>query len=582
VIAPASSPFEPLSVDRHLARMLAAWSSAGEAELVHDTVLLLGAVRADGGTCAQLADWSGRPLLAEGRPFPDPTAWRRALLASGLCRRAEDAGAVPAPLVIDGSDRLYVLRRFTAEQRVAAAIKARLGALPDLDETVLARALRELFPERTTPDWQAVAALAAARSRLAVITGGPGTGKTHTVARLLSLLLRLQPGLKIALAAPTGKAAARLQESLAEPGLREQLGAATTLHRLLGYRPHDDSFRFCAAMPLDCDVAVIDEASMMDLALCDALLAALRPPARLVLLGDRDQLASVAPGQVLGDLCRAARPERGAGAALARHFRALTGRELPQQDQALADHVVLLRENFRFDAGSGLGACAKALAMREQAAALAALRAGTAGLRWLQPGSPEQVLAEAEPPLGELLRAESAGQALAALGRFRVLCASRHGPCGVESINRMLERWLAQSGLRQRETWYQGRPVLVTRNDPFTRLSNGDLGVCWDDEEGRPRVWFQGRDGLRPLAPARMPPCETAFAMTVHKAQGSEFETVLLVLPDQDGPLCNASLVYTGLTRAQQRAVLCGSEAIVTAALGRWPDRSSGLGAALL
>ncbi len=570
-----TAPFAPGRGDAHLAALLGELQRGGDRDLLRATVLLLATARQEGDSCVRLGDWSGRTLPGLP-PFPPAAHWREELLASGLC-----AGDGTLPLCLDEADRLWLRRHFRAEQRIAAAIRRALADPPAVDPARLAAALRAAFPDlgADEPDWQAVAVLAAVRSRLAVITGGPGTGKTTTTARLLQVLRALQPDLRLALCAPTGKAAARLAESLAQAGAA--LGEPErprTLHRLLGYLPQHDAFRFGPDRRLPFDLVVLDEASMVDLLLMDALLQALPDDGRLVLLGDRDQLSSVAPGQVLGDLCRIAAPERGAGPRLRQDYAAITGTALPGQPQPLADAVVMLHRNWRFR-GPGLGAFARALAGGGRAAALAALRAGSPDLACAEPRDLAAALQPAEPALLALRDAADASAALAALGRFRVLCATRHGPFGVEACNRALQAPF--QGLARTGPWFRGRPVLVTRNDLSVRLMNGDVGVCWPDAEGRMQVWFPTAEGLRPIAPIRMPECETAFAMTVHKAQGSEFDEVLLLLPDQDGPLCHAPLVYTAVTRARVRATIHGPLAVLEAALSRWPERSSGLAAML-
>ncbi|HLQ36545.1 MAG TPA: AAA family ATPase, partial [Planctomycetota bacterium] len=370
-----AQPLPPLA--RHVGALLAECARAADRALLQRTAELLVQEHGDGHVCAQLADHQG--LAGGGPPFPPAADWRRALLASGVC----GDGTGDTPLVLDQQDRLYFLRQFRAEQRVAAAVRTRLRSEPLVDGAHLAEAFAAMPapPAGGAIDWPTVALVAAARARFAVLTGGPGTGKTTTVARLLQLLLHLQPGIQLACCAPTGKAAARLQTAVAErlqqagvPAEQRARWQATTLHRLLGYLPLQDAFRFDRQRPLPYDLVVVDEASMVDLSLLDALLAALRPDARLLLVGDRDQLASVAAGQVLGDLCRAAAPERGAGRQLAAAARAC-GQVIPVQEHAppLACAVVALRENHRFGAQPGIAAFAAALAARDAAAAMTAL-----------------------------------------------------------------------------------------------------------------------------------------------------------------------------------------------------------------
>ena len=324
---------------------------------------------------------------------------------------------------------------------------------------------------------------------------------------------------------------------------------------------------------------------MVDPALLSVLCTALPTTARLVLVGDRDQLAAVAAGQVLGDLCRAARPERGVGALLAAFVQATTGMALPVQTDAppIADQVVALQVNHRFGAMPGIGAFAQALAARRPAAALAALRHGHPDL--VLAADAEAALQQLAPALLAATTAAAAGDhdaALAALATARVLTATRHGPQGAIAWNRRIEQLLAAAGHRTDALWYPGRPVLVTANDHQNRLWNGDLGVTVVDGEGRPAVLFATSSGSNRLVPPlRLPVHETAWAMTVHKAQGSEFEQVLLVMPERPGPWWQASLLYTGVTRARRRAVLLADANLLPPALGHWPTRSSGLAEAL-
>lgn len=567
----------------HLSRLLAGQATQQTAPLIAASTLLLLRERDLGHVCVYLDQWVGISLPGHA-PFPGVKAWRAALLASGVCGPGHDSA--PTPLVLDDADGLYLLRHHRTEGAIGRWLHERLRQPSRCTPEQLAAALQQegLLPARPAEvDWQLAAVCAAARSSFAVLTGGPGTGKTTTVANVLRVLLRMQPGLQVALCAPTGKAASRLQEALVQRGgaaLTALLGrtTATTLHRLLGYLPLQDRFRLGSERQLPHDVVVVDEASMVDPAVLLVLLQALSANARLLLIGDRDQLASVAAGQVLGDLCQAAAPELGATPAFAAFVQAATGMTLPRRSgtSRLGSAVVSLRQNYRFAQQPGIGAFAQALAQRQPDQALAALRHGHADLA-LEPDA-GTALATLEPALEATMTASDASAALAALARFRVLCATHHGPGGTGDWNQRIETLLLQRGLRSNEVWYRGRPVLVLANDHRQRLYNGDLGICWPDEQGRPQLWFPTTTGVRAVSPLRLPPHTTAFAMTVHKAQGSEFDHVVLSMPAHDGPLWHASLLYTGITRARQRAVLVADPALLSTGLRRWPVRRTGLG----
>ena len=571
----------------HLGELLAAQARAA-APLVRDTVRLLFREHDAGHACVELASWQGRALDPGAAPFPDAPHWTEQLLASGVCSnrpRPEN----PLPLVLDDRGRLYLLRHHRDEQRIITHLRARLDGQPLVSAEVLRAALGQLhwLPDDDAVDWQLAAITAAASRRFAVITGGPGTGKTTTVARLLALLLQLQPDLSIALAAPTGKAASRLGEALRKRAVEQpQLLAAAdriptrTLHRLLGYLPLDDAFRYGVDQPLPYDVVVVDEVSMVDPALLAQLFEALQPNARLLLVGDRDQLAAVAAGQVLGDLCRVAQPERGVGAQLADYVAAATGMELPVHASAppIADAVVALRTNHRFADQPGIATFAQSLARRDADAAMGAFTAGHCDLL-LQPQA-DLALAAIAPGLLAAAAAEGALAALDHLSRCRVLTATRLGPTGAEAWNRRIELLLREHGHRVDEPYYLGRPILVTANDHGSQIWNGDLGVV-AEVDGRRCVVFPTADGHREVSLLRLPPHETAWAMTVHKAQGSEFDEVLLAMPSAPGPLWQASLVYTGVTRARRRAIVCAEPALLEAGLSMWPQRGSGLADAL-
>ncbi len=582
-------------LDLHFARFLA--RIAGDAS----PELLLGACLASrqtaaGHVCVDLRAVAGRAIVDDVADAPEAPAlepWIAALRRTAVVARPGDR----RPLVLDDVGRLYLHRYWAYEHRLAQQLLARAAApVDDVDEARLGRDLAVLFPSAGT-DWQRIAAATAVLRRLCVVSGGPGTGKTTTVVRILALLVAQHPDARIALAAPTGKAAARLQDAVRLAARQLPVDRATvaqdatTVHRLLGSRP-DGTFRHDARTPLPFDVVVVDEASMVDLALMAKLVDALPPAARLVLLGDRDQLASVEAGAVLGDVC-------GDVPGFSETFRArvasITGAPVPAGEGAatspLRDAVVLLRESHRFTAESGIGQVAAAINAGDGAGALALLQRGGDDLAWRGVASPadlDAALADAVAAGFDEACALVAGGAppaevLAAYARFRILCAHRTGPAGVDALNRHVEQHLAASGrLTPRSTWYAGRPVMVVRNDYGQNLWNGDVGVTLPDAAGRLRVWFEAGDGgMRDVSPVRLPAHETVWAMTVHKSQGSEFDRVVLVLPPRASRVTTRELLYTGLTRARRHVAVWGTEAVFADAVAARLERASGLRDAL-
>jgi len=546
-----------------------------EHDLVAASAALVASERSRGHTGILLADHVGDTLL--GVCFPVAKIWHARLLASGVIG---DDG-----LMIGDDQRLALARDARAEQRLASHLRARLAAPPDAaDAATLQPLFAALFPQAgSTIDWQAIAAAACLRSRVTVITGGPGTGKTTTVAKVLALLRHRDPTLRLALCAPTGKAAARLGESIAAQlttlphgtELLAHLPNAGTVHRLLGYDPRRDHFRHGPDHPLAVDAVVLDEASMADLLLMDALFAALPVNARLIVLGDAGQLASVEAGYVLGDLSRNA---TGIGPALVAWCNAL-GLSSPSGDGSgpLADVVVNLRENFRFRHHVGIGALANALRAGDGAAVRAVVQAGHADVV-LHPRTSRvaDALAPFLPACAACVAAPDPQTCLTRLAAMRILTPLRHGVWGIDGLTALLEKELRQRAAISAGPLYRGRPLLITANDHRLGLFNGDVGVLWDDSDGV-AAWFIGPDGLRRIALARLPTHETAWVMTVHKAQGSEFDRVLLVLPPGDGPFCGRELIYTAVTRARSRVDLVADPAQLVAAAQLSAVRSSGL-----
>ncbi|HCY63910.1 MAG TPA: exodeoxyribonuclease V subunit alpha [Oxalobacteraceae bacterium] len=575
--------------------------------------------------------WDG--LLTHSGPLPrDAEAWRVALAS---CEQVWTVGSEDRrqPLVLD-RDRLYLRRYWKNETLVACQAAQRAAQLRDVDAARVRRWLDLLFdagePESASPaeasqagpDWQRLACAIAVRGGLSIITGGPGTGKTYTVARLLALLFALADDperLRIALAAPTGKAAARLKQSIDDAlgglagrlgnelnllPLLERLPAAGTLHSLLGARPDTRALRHHAGNPLDIDVLIVDEASMVHLEMMAALLDALPSTTMLILLGDKDQLASVEAGAVLGDLCFEAQQGRYAPAT-AQYVLAACGQAIPDNmltaGDALAQQTVMLRRSRRFGGPIGKLATAVNDGQPEQAAACLHSAADPA-LGWLEPARQADLLALAVdgrsgagggyrgylellqqmPQAHDPVAYEAWAKALLqAFDAFRVLCAVRDGEWGVAGINQAIEQRLEAAGLiRRRGEWYTGRPVMVTRNDYGAGVFNGDIGITLPDpaRADSRRVYFLNGEAVRSVLATRLADVETAYAMTVHKSQGSEFRHVAMVLPPEAGQVVARELVYTGITRAREFFTLVTpAAAVLEAAVLRKTQRASGL-----
>lgn len=516
--------------------------------------------------------------------WPEPTGWMASLLESPLVRAEDDPEGTRRTPLVAGESVLYLDRLHRDEVRAAELLRRRASRSPVGIPPGSRRAVDRLFPPGPDgPTAQHRAATVALERDLVVVAGGPGTGKTRTIARLAAALMgedAQERVPEVVLAAPTGKAAARLTESVrreaseveVDPVVRDRLAGLTavTLHRLLGMRPSGTA-RHDADNPLTADVVVVDEMSMVDLPMAARLFAAVRDDAKLVLVGDPSQLASVEAGAVLGDLVGS------------------RGRPTPT---ALAPNIVVLDRVHRFGTDSPIGALARRIDAGDADGTLGVLRGGGVGsgehVRLLDPEDSDAV----DAVIGSVLergrrlvasaRAGDAAATLSELASLQVLAATVRGPLGVSDWNQRIDRALSSEGLL-RGRWSPGRPVMITANDQLNRVFNGDVGVVVVDGErdGRPRVAFAGAEGIRLLDPSRLDRHERLWAMTIHKSQGSEYSDVVVTLPPPPSPILTRELLYTAVTRARRGVTVIASDASVRAAVDRPVARSSGLAARL-
>ncbi len=525
-------------LDLHFGKFLAGRSGLGngERETFRSLIQELSAALAAGHSCLRVNE-------------------QEAQLLSSVPHLVSPSG--PTPLTLQG-DRLYLHRFFNYEQKLAGCLSKMCSTIEPLESDAL---LDSFFGDASDDDLQKEAGRVSLERKLSIISGGPGTGKTSTVLKIIALLVTVYgKDLKIGLAAPTGKAAARLSQSLVSGRdangryrILSSVGLETmTLHRLLGVVKYSPSFLHHLENPLNYDVVIVDEASMVDLAMMAKLVDSLNHNSRLILLGDKDQLASVEAGSIMADL--------------------VTG---------LPDNTTTLTKSYRFDGAIG-----------RLAELINTNRADDAWSLLCSTGHGE-VVVNSSPATEELGRRyeEYMKQAglpadgtncrllLAMFNRFQLLCAVRKGNRGVDSINGAVERYLSARGFNcTGSEFYPGRPVLISQNNYSLNLFNGDIGICLADQQGRVKVWFEQYDGtIRSFLPHRLPRCETAFAMSIHKSQGSEFDEAVVVLPKNDSPVLSRELVYTAVTRARKRVELICSKEIFTLSVQRRVERGSGL-----
>lgn len=590
-------------MSRHFIGFVERIEGAGEMAVLLAAGMVSRAAEA-GHVCLDLTTVAGQPVSSGGAVdsdlvFPELGHWMTALRQSRVVGTPGDW----RPLILDGSGRLYLHRYYHYEQGLADHLIQRCRKPPGgVSAERLKRSLSSHFPAGATveTDWQRVAAISAVLGRLSVISGGPGTGKTTVIARILTLLAEQSPGTppRVLLAAPTGKAAARLGASVnlarealpAASALRRGLPTeAFTIHRLLNVGGRDRRPAFSGSRLLPADIVVVDEASMVDLSLMTRLLTAIPESARLVILGDSHQLASVEAGSVFGDICHGASESRYSKSFVDTH-RGLTGEALDVavvdnlDPEPLLDAVTVLRKNFRFGDSGAIGRLSRCIAAGDADGALDVMSEGGSEVRWRRPGEislTDLLRREALKPYGHMTAVVRPQEALAALDRYRILCAMRVGDCGVISVNNRVEKMLQERYRLSRGTWYPHRPVMIRKNDYPTRLFNGDCGIALENPNGDDtglRVWFSATEGgFRAFHPYRIPDHETVFAMTVHKSQGSEYKDILIVLPESDAPVLTRELLYTAVTRARRRVTIWSRDAVIRTAVNRRTERHSGL-----
>lgn len=524
------------------------------------------------------------------------------------------------PLILTDYGLLYLYRYWLDERDVAQAIRQRLHGVAELDLGQLNQNLADWHNPIDGIDWQKVAVAIALSRHLAVISGGPGTGKTTIVLKILQCLQNQSPDYRIGLAAPTGKAAARLQQSIS----RQQQLEVKTLHRLLGITERNDQGRYNAERPLPVDVLIIDEASMIDISLMAKLMRALPEKARLILLGDSQQLASVESGAVLANLSES---EQGTFSdAFIRQFpklgledhtpdpdpssptptdpsshshttpslrttvkqssdeldyfaNARNDRNVEGEEAILTDSFVRLQHSYRFDKDSLIGQLADKVNSGQADQVIERLQeAGESSWLPADEHNIQNTLSQGYQSFIEAVESdESPSEILQAFDQFRFLAALKQGPQSVTSVNRMMSRFLARRGWRTSQTFYPGRPIMITRNDYRQQLFNGDIGVILRDADGQLKACFDFGEDLRWVGLNRLPTHETVFAMTVHKSQGSEFDAISILLPDEISPVLNRELLYTAITRARKTLNILAVENVLRHTILKRHQRESGL-----
>lgn len=577
-----------------------------ESDIQTETLLaaaLTSAAYREGNVCINLGDYAGEVLFQGADKStlvnaPELNAWISVLEKSPIVGSPGEF----RPLILDDAHRLYLQRHWKNEQQLVSQIlkKAMLPAAK-VDTALLKEGLNRFFKKGDTKEinWQKISAAVAVLNSFTVISGGPGTGKTTTVVRLLALLLEQarQAGVKpsIALAAPTGKAAARLETSIREAlqhlqtsdAIKERIPTeCRTIHQLLGARLHSAQFRFNKNNPLPYDYILIDEVSMVDQALMSRLMNATLEKTRVLLLGDKDQLASVEAGSVLGDICGYQYENlfsTDMQKRLAELDITLPAHAVEEKPKQLTDHIILLQKSYRFETESGIGQLAEAINRGEGEYSLEILHDKsfpdvTLVHEDLYAAYLDQIVDRAVAKFKSVAEAESPREIFHIYSSLQLLSPHRRGPWGVDYLNRQIEEELEKQGLKSPyENWYLGKPIIINENSYSIGLSNGDMGIYLPEKEGNARVYFQINDQIVHVRPSQLPAFSTAFVLTVHKSQGAEFDEVLLVLPDKKSKVLSRELLYTAITRAKRSVQIFGSEPVLLESINHKIARNSGL-----
>jgi len=600
-------------IDVHFAKFVTSFDKSDNPDIFLAAAFVSRAT-GDGDGYLDLNSIARKPILldinGEDRfKIPKLSEWLKTLSQSQVVGRPGEF----CPMILDEKNRLYLYRYWDYENRLSSTIKSRIKEdIQGIDRSILKDSLIRLFPNNGTDEfnWHKVAGVIAAFKKFCVITGGPGTGKTFTTAKILALLLELsrKDKLSILIAAPTGKAAARIGESIkaakktlnCSDDIIDAIPSETyTIHRMLKTIPGSPYFYHNAENPLTADIVVVDEVSMVDLALMSKLLSAVKNDARIILIGDRDQLASVEAGFVMSDICDRDNVHL-FSEYFYKQFEKLTRckMEVPSKklkdNPGLYDCMVVLKKSYRFTDTSGIGECSRAVNNGKFDETFSTFKSNPDQIDWKKISGPNDLSMALSKEVingySDYLNCHDPHRVLELFNRFRILCAVKFGALGVIEINRLTEEILNRNGFIELDNlstypWYRGRPVLITRNDYNLELFNGDIGITMPEPDSKSKdlyVYFSGVAGKpRRFFPHRLPEHETAYAMTVHKSQGSEFEMVLLILPNQDYPVLTRELLYTGITRAKNHISIWGREEIIKSTILRKIKRNSGLKDAL-